>query len=155
MTVDSPDLRDALDHAYRFLSFRARSALEIRDYLLRKGYSASLVESALGRLEEYGYINDLEFARQFVASKDDWGSERLKFELRRKGIDPAIIDKVMLSKSEERDRCVRVASEYLAKRGSKSDWAARRKLWAYLVRRGFSLDSVEAAMRWASESFDE
>lgn len=147
----SSSLRHALDHVYRYLSFRARSALEVRDYLSKKGYSASIIEEAIARLEDYGYVDDAEFAKQFVDSKDGWGSRRLSFELRRKGIDPETIDEVMLSPSVEKDRCRRLAFAYLRRQGSRQDQAVRRRLWAHLMRRGFSREAIESAIRWADE----
>lgn len=149
---DLSSLRHALDQAYRYLSIRARSIIEIRNYLSRKGHSEPVIEEAIKRLEDYGYVDDMQFAKQFVDSKDGWGSRRLLFELRRKGIDQAIIDEVMPGTSVEIERCRRLAVAYLRKLGPEPDQAGQRRLWSYLMRRGFSREAIESAIRWTDES---
>lgn len=108
----SSDLTTALDQAYNYLSYRARSAREIRDHLVKKGHSELVIGETLEHLARYGYVNDLEFARQFVCSKDNWGPRRLQFELRRKGIESPVIERVMLDQSQEAERCKRLAERY-------------------------------------------
>lgn len=145
------DLRYALDAAYRYLSHRARSIHEVREHLSKKGYCDAVVEEALDRLVQYGYLDDLEFARQFVRSKDEWGSKRLRYELTRKRVDESIIAQTIPSSDDETFRCRRVAAAYLKRRGPLLDQTLKRKLWAFLMRRGFAGDSVESAIRWLGE----
>lgn len=144
-------LRCALGQAFEYLSYRARSIHEIKEYLLTKGHCEIVVREAIGRLTRYGYLDDLEFARQFVRSKSDWGSKRLRYELRRKRVEASVIDEVMLSPDDERCRCRQLAATYIQRHGPELDWTLKRKLWAYLMRRGFSSDAIELAVRWAGE----
>jgi regulatory protein len=144
----SDDLGRALDRAYRYLSYRARSIHEVREYLAKEGHSDAVVEEALDRLVEYGYLDDLEFARQFARSKHEWGSRRLKYELTRKRVDESIIAQAMPSSDDEASRCRRLAAAYLNRRGAVLDQTLKRRLWAFLIRRGFSSDTVESAVRW-------
>jgi regulatory protein len=152
--ADASDLASALDRAYEYLSYRARSAQEIRDYLVKKGYSELVIGEALEHLESYRYVDDLEFARQFVRSKDDWGPMRLQFELRRKGIEAPVIDSVMLDQNQEAERCRRLAAKYVERHGREIDRDLKRKLWAHLMRRGFSHEAVESAIRSVDRSRD-
>lgn len=150
----SSDLKKALDHAYQYLSHRARSAREIRDHLTKKGHSEDVIDEALEHLAHYGYVDDLEFAKQFVRSKDDWGPRRLQFELRRKGIEAPVIDSVMLDQNQEAERCRRLAAKYVERHGREIDRDLKRKLWAHLMRRGFSHEAVESAIRSVDRSRD-
>ena len=62
--VDDP--ADVLAAAARFLEARPRSSNELRRRLRDAGYRADLVEGALERLTELGYLDDAAFARAWV-----------------------------------------------------------------------------------------
>ncbi|NLU41902.1 MAG: regulatory protein RecX [Firmicutes bacterium] len=145
------DLERALDSAYKYLSYRARSIHEVREHLSKKGYSDEVIEEALDRLMQYGYLDDLEFARQFVRSKSDWGSRRLKYELARKRVHESIIAQTVPSSDDEISRCRRLAQAYIRRRGPLLDQTLKRKLWAFLMRRGFASDIVESAVKWLGQ----
>jgi regulatory protein len=88
--VDDP--ADVLAAAARFLGTRPRSADEVRRRLRDAGYRADLVEGALDRLTELGYLDDAAFARAWVESRDRTrprGARALRDELRRKGVAAA------------------------------------------------------------------
>jgi regulatory protein len=85
--VDDP--ADVLAAAARFLEARPRSSDEVRRRLRGAGYRADLVEGALERLTELGYLDDAAFARAWVESRDRTrprGVRALRDELRRKGV---------------------------------------------------------------------
>jgi len=89
-TVDDP--ADVLAAAARFLEARPRSMEEVRRRLRDAGYRADLVEGALDRLTELGYLDDAAFARAWVESRDrarPRGVRALRDELRRKGVAAA------------------------------------------------------------------
>jgi len=85
--VDDP--ADVLAAAARSLEARPRSSDEVRRRLRDAGYRADLVEGALDRLTELGYLDDAAFARAWVESRDRTrprGARVLRDELRRKGV---------------------------------------------------------------------
>ena len=85
--VDDP--ADVLGAAARFLEARPRSSDEVRRRLRNAGYRADLVEGALERLTELGYLDDAAFASAWVESRDRTrprGVRALRDELRRKGV---------------------------------------------------------------------
>jgi regulatory protein len=91
-------LQQALTVAYRYLSRRDRTVLEIRRHLERRGCRAEEVEGALELLAEQGYLDDERFARLFVEDKrtlEQWGSERIQGTLRRRGIDAELIEQAL------------------------------------------------------------
>lgn len=78
--------------AARFLEARSRSSDEVRRRLRDAGYRADLVEGALERLTELGYLDDAAFARAWVESRDrarPRGARALRDELRRMGVPAA------------------------------------------------------------------
>ena len=56
--------------AGRFLEARPRSTDEVRRRLGEAGYRGDLVEGAIARLTELGFLDDAGFARSWVESRD-------------------------------------------------------------------------------------
>jgi regulatory protein len=83
------DPAEVLAAAARFLEARPRSTDETRRRLRDAGYRVDLVDAALDRLTELGYLDDAAFARAWVESRDrarPRSARALRDELRRKGV---------------------------------------------------------------------
>lgn len=92
------DPADVLDAGARFLEARPRSIDEVRRKLVRDGYREDLVEAAVIRLQELGYLDDDAFARAWVESRDrarPRGEHALRRELELKGVDRSLVDAVL------------------------------------------------------------
>ena len=80
----------------RFLAPRPRSVAEIRRHLMKKEISPQLIDSTLEKLMKEKLLNDMDFARMFVESRERH-KPRSRFalacELRQKGINEEIIEK--------------------------------------------------------------
>lgn len=99
--VDDPAV--VLQAAIRFLETRARSVAEVRRRLVDAGFDPALVDGAVDRLLELRLLDDEEFARAWVASRDrarPRGSRALRAELARKGIERVTIDAVLAEREE-------------------------------------------------------
>ena len=89
------DPAEVLTAAARFLEARPRSTDEVRHRLRAAGYRDELVEAALLRLTELGFLDDAGFARTWVESRDrarPRGVRALRDELRRMGVAAADIE---------------------------------------------------------------
>ena len=89
------DPAEVLAAAARFLEARPRSTDEVRHRLREAGYRDDLVEAALLRLTELGFLDDAGFARTWVESRDrarPRGVRALRDELRRMGVAAADIE---------------------------------------------------------------
>lgn len=87
-----------LEAAARFLEARSRSVTEVRRRLTGAGYRADLVEGAIERMTDLGMLDDEQFARSWVESRDrarPRGERAIRDELRQKGIDRATADLVV------------------------------------------------------------
>ena len=62
-------IRQALDTAYKFLSFRVRSNHEVYQKLSQKGYNKFEILEVLKKLINMNYLNDNEFANIFTRDK--------------------------------------------------------------------------------------
>ena len=131
----------ALNRALHFLGYRARSRREVRDRLRRSGYGEEIVEGVVGRLEELGYLDDEAFARTATREKARrYGPRRISADLRRSGVDAElaqnVVDEEFAGRSELEEARSAAARRY--NRGG-SDAEARR-VYGFLVRRGYSSD---------------
>jgi regulatory protein len=131
----------AMNRALHFLGYRARSRREVRDRLRRYGYGEEIVEGVVGRLEDLGYLDDEEFARTATREKARrYGPRRVSADLRRSGVDAElaqnVVDEEFAGRSELEEARSAAARRY--NRGG-SDAEARR-VYGFLVRRGYSSD---------------
>ena len=132
-------LQRAYDQAVRFLSYRPRSAEEVRRHLAKKGLASSLIADVLEQLRRGDYVDDLEFARFWVSNRDRFkpmGSRALRYELRQKGVDDEIIDS-LLAEVDEAETAYRAAQARLWRYRGNTRKAFEQKLGAMLRRRGF------------------
>jgi regulatory protein len=134
-----------LNAAFRYLSYRPRSEAEIRQRLLRRGFDSAAADNALAKLRERGLVDDAAFARFWKDNRESFSprSRRLTgLELRRKGLPSDVIDDVV-REIDEADSAYRAAS-VRAGRLPLSDYQLfRRRLGAYLGRRGFNYDVIK------------
>ncbi|RMF53792.1 MAG: recombinase RecX [Bacteroidetes bacterium] len=135
--------------ALAYLAHRPRTEAEVRRKLAEKGFDAAVVEDVVARLHDLGYLDDAAYARSYVQarfSSRGYGPQRLRAELRRRGVDPAhaqaALDDLLDDDAvlEEARRHARRRWEQLA--GEADHRRKRKKLSDYLVRRGFSYDTV-------------
>lgn len=141
----SDTVERAYERALNFLSYRPRSEAEVRSALRRKGFAEEAIESVVGRLTRAGLLNDAEFARYWVENRAQFrprGVRALRYELRGKGIADAVISEELDRVDEERS--ARGSAESAARRFAHLPAPEfRRKLGAYLARRGFSFTVIQ------------
>ncbi len=139
------DIEQAHERALNLLSYRPRSKAEIRRRLQQKDLAEEAIDEALRRLERAGLVDDQEFASYWVRNRIQFnpkGTYALRQELRQKGVSDAIID-VALADFDE-SAAVQDAADAGARRlGHNEPSDFRRKLKAYLARRGFSYSLIK------------
>jgi regulatory protein len=134
------DVERAHERALNFLSYRPRSEAEVRRNLRKKDVTDEAIEAVVERLTRAGMLDDREFARYWVENRLQFnprGARALGHELREKGVPVSIIDDTLAGFDEE--PAARKAAEAGARRLAHLEPTAfRRRLGAYLARRGFS-----------------
>jgi regulatory protein len=161
--------------AARLLEARPRSVADVRIRLLRAGFRADLVEVAVARLSGLGYLDDEEFARAWVTSRDrahPRGERALRMELVRAGIDRAVADAVLGERATQAAGPADDADEgatadegaalrLLERRRSALDRVAdprrrRERAYGLLARAGFDPDAASRAIvRFTRDAADE
>ena len=157
--------------ALHLLSYRPRAEQELRIRLRAKSFPPALVEWCVQLLREQGLLDDHAFASSYVRSRiclRPRGRFRLRQELRQKGVATDIADQAIeeaFLEAETSDaalamdaalRWVERQSETVSKAlaanvRSRERERSRRRLHAFLCRRGFAPDAVRSALTAALE----
>jgi regulatory protein len=143
------------DRALNMLALRARSSRELRRQLLRKGEPVDQIDAAIARLQAAGFLDDGVFARQFARSKAvgaGMSRRRIQQELSRRGVARQIGDDAIADVFEEEQLDERAVVEQAARKKLRSlngldAETRRRRLYAFLARRGYDLDHIRRAMQ--------
>jgi regulatory protein len=96
------DVGTVIAAAARLLEARPRAVADVHGRLVKAGYRADLVDAAVARLLELGYLDDEDFARAWVASRDrahPRGERALRQELARRGAARDVIDAVLAERA--------------------------------------------------------
>ncbi len=140
---------DQAEQAYQkslhFLSYRARSAQETKQYLQKKDFGEDAIEIAIERLTGKGYLNDAEFGQLWVENRNRFnpkGKTALRYELRAKGLSEADIEKALDGLDEE-NLAWQAVQKQLTRWQALDKLTFRQKLNGHLARRGFSYDIIQ------------
>jgi regulatory protein len=152
--VESIQRDDEVDRAFgvalNFLSFRPRSARELRDYLRRRKTEPEVIDAALERLERNGFLDDAEFARFWVENRQSFrprGTRALKAELRLKGVDTEVIEGALEELGDEEDTAYRAGEKKAASLRSVDEREFFTRMLGFLQRRGFPYAAAAAAAK--------
>src|SRR3954452_17529693 len=102
----------ALGLSYQALCQGERARAELRTGLESKRVGPEAIEAAVEELRAAGLLDDARYARQFAEDKrtlERWGRDRIEVDLRRRGVDPELIEAAVGG----RDRGVELASAVL------------------------------------------
>jgi regulatory protein len=143
-------LQHALDLAFRYLTRRDRTVLEMRRYLEGKRVEPCAIEEALAHLQRGGCLDDARFARQFAEDKrllDEWGADRIERRLLALGIPAALVRdavKVRGRSDELEAACALLQRRFPA---LDDDPRERRRAYGVLVRKGYEHELAWEAIR--------
>lgn len=134
----------AYQRVLNYLSYRLRSEQEVRQFLKRHEFSDLTIDAVIQRLHSSGLVDDHMFAELWVENRLEFrprGRRALAAELRQKGINNNIIDDV-LHDIDDNEVALQLAQKQASKY-EQLDWQEfRRKLSAYLARRGFYYQTI-------------
>jgi regulatory protein len=147
--------RSTYDRALDMLESRSRSVAELRRMLVRKGETSGDVDAAIERLRGAGLLDDTNYARQLARSKALGAGQsrrRIAQELGRKGVSRSVADAAIAAVFEEEGVNEAATIEHVARKKlkmlAKLDAATkRRRLYAFLSRRGYDADDIATTLR--------
>ena len=146
--------RQALDRAVAALASRAHSKHELEQKLLRAGYRPCTVEIVLYKLETEGFLDDADFARQWVEARTTrkLGTRRIAQELRHKGVsaDEAEAALAQVDEEEQLAAATALVEKALARANPGEDpRKVANRITGMLARRGYGWDIARHALEQA------
>lgn len=151
MAASPEEQKDATRKAMRLLEHMDRTEKELRDKLRQSGFSPDAVDAALAYVQSYGYIDDSRYARTYIAYRMDSKSrQKIIQELIGKGVDKetavaAWEEEAALNSPDERTLLIRTVEKKYAP-GTELDEKEMRRLYGYLVRRGFQFSDISSVL---------
>jgi regulatory protein len=157
-----PDREGALEVAARFLATRPRTRWEVDRRLRRAGADKALRTATLDHLARLGFVDDAAFARWWMEQRDQYaprGRRMIEAELRQRGVPREVIEALREGEepegaspgASEKERAARALERHLRGRPMPPDPRAVQRIGAFLVRRGFDIETVRAALRARQE----
>ena len=151
---EAAELTAAYDRALGLLASRARSSRELHRRLVQKGVTAERADRVIAKLRDAGLIDDADFARQLTRSKLSVGISRRRVhqELFKRGVAREVADEAVAQVVDEdglsdADSIERVARKKWRTLAGLDEQTRRRRLFAFLARRGFGTDDVSRVVR--------
>ena len=146
------------------ISLKDRTKKELRLKLEEKYRNKLAILKAIKKLEEFGYLSDLNYAISYIESRK-YGKNRILYNLFQKGIDKSTVEKAYLALAEEKEENVDdVKLEKLIEKNSKKinvsnsrdekKMKEEQKLIQYLARQGFSLDKIFKKLKEYKENYE-
>ena len=153
----------SLEKGIFLISLKDRAKKEVQLKLEEKFWNRNAVLKAIEKLEEFGYLNDLNYAISYIESKT-YGKNRISYNLFQKGIDKVTVEKAYLILDEEKeDNVDDTKLEKLIEKNSKKininnereekKVKEEQKLIQYLARQGFSLDKIFKKLKEYKENY--
>lgn len=131
--------------AMHLLSDMGRTESQLRTKLLQGGYPQKIVDEAITYVKSFGYINDREYARNFVESRKEKKSRKeIYAALCQKGLDSELIKKA-LNECYAGEDSLQAIKALLRKKGyhpGNADLKENQKIIGYLVRKGFQYEDI-------------
>ncbi|MCU1545562.1 MAG: RecX family transcriptional regulator [Homoserinimonas sp.] len=139
------------------LTRRNMSRWEIEKLLRSRSIDEEIISAEIERLEGVGLIDDTALAETLVRTQHErkgLGKQGLIAELRRRRIDQDTIDDALsaLDVDDEQQRANDLAVKRAAQLSSYDAATAKRRLTAYLMRKGYSSSIVQAATKAALDN---
>ena len=144
----------AYNYALNLLSARPYATRALHRKLIQRQYSAADADDAIRRLVDNGLLNDAKYAEQYARSKiamSGASKRRLQQDLFRKGIKGEVATNAIstVMEQDEIDPAAvieRVAKKKLAQLGDLEPIVLRRRLFAFLARRGYDVDEIKGVV---------
>ena len=145
--------------AAKLLAAKQRSVEELREKLsTTRGATKAMVDEAIERLREYGYLDDEKFAQTYASLRlreRPIGRRRLQRDLWLKKLDKQTVESALdeVFESTPEDELIdRAIAKRLRLRGKPKTREEAKKLFDHLLRQGFEFELVSEKVRALAKS---
>lgn len=134
----------AVDKAMTHLSATMKTENQMRDFLVKKGYTEAVCDYVIEKLQYYKFIDDYAYCRAYINSVHGKGRRAIEADLiKRKAKRDAIIS-VLEEFDESDDEAFEILQKYM--RGKEINKPNLLKGYKYLISKGFGYDTAQSAM---------
>lgn len=141
------------------LAAKQRSVAELREKLsTTRGATKAMVDEAIERLREYGYLDDAKFAQSYASLRlreRPIGRRRLQRDLWLKKVDKQTVETALdevFESTPEGELIDRAIAKRIRLRGKPKTREEAKKLFDHLLRQGFEFELVSEKVRALGKS---
>ena len=122
-----------------FLSNRAKTKKQVKEYLQKKGYTEKTVSAVMEKLIEYKYVSDENYAEDYVRVYSSKKGKRLiAMELKQRGVLEDDMRLALDSIENEEESALKIAEKYIKNKEKSRENLL--KCYKYLISKGFDYD---------------
>lgn len=137
--------------ALKYINIKLRSKDELNKYLLKKGYSSSLINDVIIKLTSQGYMSDKIYVTSFIHDKllmSNYGPNKIISELASLGIDENLILENMnvYTSDIELDRANKIVGKMIKTNHNKGSMFLKNKIYNQLLNLGYNTDIISKAL---------
>ena len=140
------DKEKALNKGLTYVSKTLKTKKQVKTYLFSKGYSPQTVDYVINKLIEFGFINDIEYAKRYMETYSKTQGKRLiDYNLMTKGVKKTDIAEASEGiEISSKENAAAIAEKRLKNKELNRETIA--KTYRYLIGRGFSYEDAEYAI---------
>lgn len=140
----------AMEKAVKLLSLREMTQDTIANKLRTAWYDEETIARVMQMLTNYRLVDDARYASMYVASRSKkYGSNRVKMELRNKGVDADLIAKELENIDTESECALALRHATKLVKNKEKNQKNMHNAMASLIRKGFSFSIAKEALQTA------
>lgn len=141
------DMSEALSKSIEYVSKSLKTKRQVKDYLIRKGYSEEIAWYCIDKLKEYNYVDDKEYSKRYIESvSKNQGKRLVEYKLMMKGVKKEDVESAYSQTDiDANSNAKNVAEKYL--RNKVIDNETLAKAYRYLIGRGFNYEQANYAIK--------
>lgn len=156
----SEQAKQALVTSLRLLSATPKSRKLLETKLSERGFDSDVIRKTVEALERQGLLSDRALGESLLENFKNYrlsGKKRIAFEMKKRGIASPLIQELVAKygPEEEREKATQLAREKWEKLKKLASQKRRKRVYDFLLRRGFdyslSRDVVETLDREKEE----
>ncbi|MBW1841370.1 MAG: regulatory protein RecX [Deltaproteobacteria bacterium] len=146
-------LKKAMHAAVHLLAFRSHTAYEIKQKLIKRGFSEEVISRTISECRRLNYLNDTNYARHYFESlvAKGYGPHRIRNAMRQRGLSGEIIQQILMEQDAdagEFENCRKAFQKKIKTFNRvKTPKKRKEKIYRYLYLRGFNGAVIRKIMR--------
>ena len=144
--IEESNKVEALSKAVDYVSKALKTKRQVKDYLIKKGYTEEIAWYCVDKLKEYDYINDEKYSERFIESTSKTqGRKLVEYKLMMKGVRKEDIALAYENvEVDNKENAKNIAEKYLKNKEKTKENLA--KAYRYLIGKGFSYEEASFAL---------